>query len=174
MSSRLTRDAGCRPYRSGAILVAAVLTAVLALAGLAVARTFTLQVDQHATVKNATKHTTSHVAIVTNSRGFAVYWLTGDSQAHPKCTSGNGCFRVWPPVTAASAKALSKASAISGKLTGWTHGGITQAVLNGRPLYTFTADAKKGVATGAGIVSFGGTWHVELAVQGTQGLPQGY
>jgi predicted lipoprotein with Yx(FWY)xxD motif len=83
-------------------------------------------------------------------------------------------------VTAASAKALSKSSGISCKLTAWSRDGFTQAVLAGHPLYTYSGDAKKGVATGEGIHTFGGTWHAALpagatkAVQGNGGLPQAY
>jgi predicted lipoprotein with Yx(FWY)xxD motif len=175
MPSRLKADAARRPRRRAAFLVAGVAAVtVLALAGLAVAKAFTLKVGKHATVENTTKHTTKHEAIVTNAKGFAVYWLTGDTKAHPKCTEANHCFSFWPPVTAASAKSLSKAAGISSKLTGWTHDGFTQAVLGGHPLYTFSADSKKGVATGEGVVSFGGTWHVAVPAKGTQGLPQAY
>jgi predicted lipoprotein with Yx(FWY)xxD motif len=38
---------------------------------------------------------------------------------------------------------------------------FTQATLNGHPLYTFSEDAgMKGSASGEGLHSFGGTWHV--------------
>jgi predicted lipoprotein with Yx(FWY)xxD motif len=176
MPNRRTRDVARRRRRSTAMAASTVAAVVLALAGLAVARSFTLQVKKNATVKSVSSHTTKHEPIITNSRGFAAYTLSGDSKSHPKCTQANSCLSVWPPVTAASAKALTKAPGISGKLTAWTHGGITQAVLNGHPLYTFVGDTKKGVASGEGIASFGGTWHVAVprGVQGTQGLPQSY
>jgi predicted lipoprotein with Yx(FWY)xxD motif len=181
MPSRLIREGAGRRRRRAAITATAVAAvAVLALAGLAVAKSFTLKVNKGATVENATTSTTKHEAIITTAKGFAVYYLTGDTKAHPKCTKGNGCFGFWPPVTAASAKALSKAAGISGKLTAWSRDGFTQAVLAGHPLYTYAADSKKGVATGEGVVSFGGTWHAALpagatkAVQGNGGLPQSY
>ena len=98
-----------------------------------------------------------------NKKGFAVYWLRGDSKSHPECTKANDCFKFWPPVTAKSAKALSKAPGISGKLKSWKRDGFTQAVLGGHPIYTFAPDTKKDDATGEGVVAFGGTWHVVTA-----------
>jgi predicted lipoprotein with Yx(FWY)xxD motif len=147
------------------VLAAVAGMALLGVTGLAIAKSFTLQVANNATVTNMTTMVTKHEAIVTNSKGFAAYWLSGDSKAHAKCTKANGCFKFWPPVTAASAKSLSKASGISGKLTSWKRNGFVQAVLGGHPLYNFAPDTKKDDATGEGVVAFGGTWHV--AVPGT-------
>jgi predicted lipoprotein with Yx(FWY)xxD motif len=154
---------GRRPRRPATLLLAGVVgLAVLAMAGIAVAKSFTLNVAKNATVTNMTAHTTKHEAIVVNGKGFAVYWLTGDSKSHPECTKANQCFSFWPPVTAASAKSLNRASGIKGKLTTWSRDGFVQAVLNGHPLYTFAPDTKRDDATGEGVVGFGGTWHVEV------------
>jgi predicted lipoprotein with Yx(FWY)xxD motif len=167
MPSRLTRDGARRPRRSVATALAAIAgVAVLAMAGIAIAKTFTLNVANNATVTNMTTMVTKHENIAVNGRGFAVYWLSGDSKSHPKCTKANGCFKFWPPVTAASAKALSKASGISGKLTSWSRDGFVQAVLGGHPVYTFAPDTRKHDATGEGVVGFGGTWHVVTASGG--------
>ena len=161
MPSRLTRDGARGRRRSAATVVAGtVVVAMLAVAAVAIAKTFTLNVAKNATVTNMTTMVTKHENIAVNGKGFAVYWLSGDSKSHPKCTEANGCFRFWPPVTAASAKALSKAPGISGKLTSWKRNGFTQAVLGGHPVYTFAPDTKKHDATGEGVVGFGGTWHV--------------
>ena len=157
MPTRLTRA------RGATLIAGAVIVAMLAVAAVALAKTFTLNVAKNATVTNAQTMATTHENIGVNGRGFAVYWLSGDSKSHPKCTQSNGCFRFWPPVTAASAKALSKASGISGKLTSWTRDGFTQAVLGGHPIYTFAPDTKKHDATGDHVVAFGGTWHVVTA-----------
>lgn len=162
MSFRVASDAVGRSRRSTAVLVGAIAAvALLVFAGFALARSFTLEIHKHATVKNMTRHSTTHEAIVTNGKGFAVYWLTGDTRSHPKCTKVNGCFSVWRPVTAASIKSLSKAPGIKGRVTAFRRDGFVQAVLRGHPLYTFTPDHRKGVATGEGVVGFGGTWHVE-------------
>ncbi len=157
MSTRLTRA------RGATLIAGAVIVAMLAVAAVALAKTFTLNVAKNATVTNAQTMATTHENIGVNGRGFAVYWLSGDSKSHPKCTQANGCFKFWPPVTAASAKALSKASGISGKLTSWTRDGFNQAVLGGHPIYTFAPDTKKHDATGDHVVGFGGTWHVVTA-----------
>jgi predicted lipoprotein with Yx(FWY)xxD motif len=150
--------------RRGVTLVAgAVIAAMLALAAVAIAKSFTVNVAKNATVTNMSTMVTKHENIGVNGRGFAVYWLSGDSKSHPKCTQSNDCFKFWPPVTAKSAQALSKASGISGKLTSWKRDGFTQAVIGGHPIYTFAPDTKKDDATGQGIVGFGGTWHVVTA-----------
>ena len=161
MPSRLTGDRGRRTMVAGAVVVA-----MLAVAAVAIAKTFTLNVAKNATVTNATTMVTTHENIAVNGKGFAVYWLSGDSKSHPKCTQANGCFKFWPPVTASSAKALSKAQGISGKLTSWSRNGFVQAVLGGHPIYTFAPDTKRHDATGEGIVNFGGTWHVVTASGG--------
>jgi len=145
------------------MIAGAVVASMLAVAAVAIAKTFTLNVAKNATVTNATTMVTKHETIAVNGKGFAVYWLSGDSKSHPECTQANGCFRFWPPVTAASARALSKAPGISGRLTNWKRNGFTQAVLGGHPIYTFAPDTKKHDATGDGIVNFGGTWHVVRA-----------
>ena len=157
MPTRLTRA------RGATLIAGAVIVAMLAVAAVALAKTFTLNVAKNATVTNAQTMATTHENIGVNGRGRAVYWLSGDSKSHPKCTQANQCFKFWPPVTAASAKALSKASGISGKLTSWKRDGFTQAVLGGHPIYTFAPDTKKDDATGDHVVGFGGTWHVVTA-----------
>jgi predicted lipoprotein with Yx(FWY)xxD motif len=166
MPSRLTRARGRRRQSAATVVAGAVVVAMLAVAAVAIAKSFTLNVAKNATVTNQTM-VTKHETIAVNGKGFAVYWLTGDSKSHPKCTKANGCFKFWPPVTAASAKALNKAPGISGKLTNWKRNGFVQAVLGGHPLYTFAPDTRKHDATGEGIVGFGGTWHV-LTVSGGQ------
>jgi predicted lipoprotein with Yx(FWY)xxD motif len=129
------------------------------LVGIAIAKTFTLEVAKHAKVTN-TAGVTKRENIVVNSRGFAVYDLTGDSKHHPKCTKANHCFPIWPPVTVASARKLTKAAGVHGKLGVWRRNGFFQVTLGGHPLYRFAPDTKRRVATGEGIRSFGGTWHV--------------
>ena len=139
------------------VALAGVATALLV--GVALARTFTLQVAKNAKVTN-TAGKSSKENIVVNSRGRAVYDLTGDSKKHPECTKANTCFMFWHPVTVSSAKKLTKAAGIKGKLGTWHRNGFVQATLGGHPLYTFVEDRAKHVAIGEGIKSFGGTWHV--------------
>ena len=148
------------PKAAVAIVAALTAFAMAALVGVALAKTLTLQVAKNAKVTNQTG-TTKTESIVATSRGFAAYDLTGDSKSHPECTKANGCFSFWHPITVASAKKLSKASGIKGKLGTWHRNGFVQVTLGGHPLYTFFLDTKKRVATGEGIKSFGGTWHVK-------------
>jgi predicted lipoprotein with Yx(FWY)xxD motif len=115
-------------------------------------------------VTNQTQVTKTE-AIAVNSKGRAVYRLTGDSKTHPECTTANGCLAIWIPVTVATAKSKpSAAVGIKGKLGVWNRGGgVHQVTLAGHPLYTFIVDTKKADATGEGIVHFGGTWHAITA-----------
>jgi predicted lipoprotein with Yx(FWY)xxD motif len=138
-----------------------------ALVGIAVAKTFALSIAKNAQVTN-TRGISTRENVVVNARGFVVYTLSGDSANHPKCTKGNGCFVFWPPVKVASAKALSKASGISGKLAVWHRNGFFQVTLAGHPLYTFAGDKHKHAATGEDLHTFGGTWHVIKKTKATR------
>jgi predicted lipoprotein with Yx(FWY)xxD motif len=142
--------------------------AAAALVGVALAKTFTLQVAKDAMVTNQSGTTTTE-NIAVNSRGFAVYALTGDSKSHPECTKANGCFSFWPPLKVSSAKKLSKAAGIKGRLGVWHRDGFLQVTLAGHPLYRYAGDSQRHDATGEGVKSFGGTWHVEKAASSTTG-----
>jgi predicted lipoprotein with Yx(FWY)xxD motif len=98
--------------------------------------------------------------IVVNSKGAAVYTLSGDSAKHMECTKANGCFSAWPPVTV---KGKPTMSGVKGKLGTFNNSGVTQVTLNGHPLYLFAGDHGTGVANGNGLKSFGGTWLVVAA-----------
>ena len=136
------------------------------LAGITIAKTFTLQVAKGASVTNQSNKTT-HENIVVDSASRAVYMLTGDSKKHPECTKASGCFRFWPPVTVASKSQLSKAPGVPGRLGVWRRNGFIQVTLAGHPLYRYVADLTKNSARGEGVNSFGGTWHVVKAKSGT-------
>jgi predicted lipoprotein with Yx(FWY)xxD motif len=154
---RLIRRGG--PKATVGTIIALAGFATAALVGVAIARTFTLQVAKNAKVINTTGAIRSE-NIVVSLRGRAIYDLTGDSKNHPKCTKAKGCFQFWPPVTVSSAKRLTKAPGVNGKLGVWHRNGFLQLTLAGHPLYTYAGDSQKHVATGEGIQSFGGTWHV--------------
>jgi predicted lipoprotein with Yx(FWY)xxD motif len=146
--------------------------ATAAVVGIALASTFTLEVAKGAKVTNTTGQSTNE-NIVVNFRKRAVYELTGDSKRHPECTKAKGCFQFWPPVKVSSAKQLTKAPGISGRLGVWHRNGFLQVTLAGRPLYTFAGDSQRDAATGEGIKSFGGTWHVSKAAGTSTGMPTG-
>jgi predicted lipoprotein with Yx(FWY)xxD motif len=103
-----------------------------------------------------------HMSIAVNSKGVAVYTLSGDTKKHMECRQNNGCFAVWPAVKAKGH--VTKAAGVKGKLGTFKRNGFTQVTLNGHPLYTFSGDGNKaGVANGNGLQSFGGTWHIVTA-----------
>jgi predicted lipoprotein with Yx(FWY)xxD motif len=141
------------------LLAALAGVATAALVGVALAKTFTLHAAANGKVINQTGMITSE-NIVVNGRGFAVYDLTGDSKRHPECTKASGCFRFWPPVTVSSPAKLSEGSGVKGRLGVWRRDGFFQVTLGGRPVYGFAPDNQAHVATGEGVKSFGGTWHV--------------
>jgi predicted lipoprotein with Yx(FWY)xxD motif len=91
--------------------------------------------------------------------GFTLYTLSDDTTTAVACTVASGCTGLWAPYTAGAAAA--PATGLATGLTVFTRtddGGAMQWALNGHPLYTYLGDPKAGVATGVGIVSFGGTW----------------
>jgi predicted lipoprotein with Yx(FWY)xxD motif len=170
--SRLIKLVRVRGPRSLATLAAGTAGVALALlAGMAVARTFTLQVAKNATVRNPMTGVTKHENIVVDARRRAVYTLSGDSKSHPKCTKANHCFIFWPPVKVSSARKLSKAPGIKGKLGVWHRNGFNQVTLGGHPLYEYSGDSHKNTATGEGIQTFGGTWHVVKASAPASTMP---
>jgi predicted lipoprotein with Yx(FWY)xxD motif len=146
-----------RRRRSSAFVLAGVAgLAVAALAGVALAKSFTVEVASN--VKVGSKHE----AIVVTSKGVAVYELIGETKQNPLCTGG--CLTAWPPVKASAHAKLTKALGVKGTLGTWHRTGFTQLTLNGHLLYTFAGDMnKKGVATGDGIQFPGAVWHVVLA-----------
>ena len=158
-----------RPRRIHFAVVIAALAglASAAVVGLAVAKVLTLQVAKGASVTNQSGSTKTE-SIVVNTKGRAVYTLSGDTTTHPKCTRASGCFGFWPPVTVSSAKGLSKAAGVKGKLGTFRRNGITQVTLGGHPLYTFANDHARAKATGEGINAFGGIWHVVKDASGGQ------
>lgn len=111
------------------------------------------------------KNSTVGKTIVVDPHGLTVYELSPETIQHLLCTKAKGCFRFWPPVTVPSPKTkLTAAGGVTGKLGILHRNGFFQVTLGGRPLYRFFEDgSKRGKATGQGIHSFGGTWHVVAA-----------
>jgi predicted lipoprotein with Yx(FWY)xxD motif len=156
---RTPKSARLRRRTSYAAFLIAIV-AVVALAGMAVAKSVTLSVAKSGKVTNQ-KMVTKTEAIAVNSKGRAVYDLVPETVHHALCTKANGCLAIWLPITVPTAKSRpSVANGIKGKLGIWHRNGFFQVTLAGHPLYTFIVDTKKNDATGEGIVHFGGTWHV--------------
>jgi predicted lipoprotein with Yx(FWY)xxD motif len=99
---------------------------------------------------------TSSGRVLTNSKGFALYWYAEDTPNSSKCTGS--CASTWPPL-------LGKPEAAMGvNLTGGLGtiarpDGTIQATYKGHPLYLYVLDTKAGKITGNGV---GGEWHVML------------
>src|SRR5215470_17845139 len=99
--------------------------------------------------------------LLTNSKGFTVYWFVPDTSTQSKC---NGtCAHYWPAVHG-PATAM---SGVKGTLTVITRSdGSKQAVWNGHPLYTYIGDTAPGEAKGNGLNLSGGVWH-DITLSGT-------
>jgi predicted lipoprotein with Yx(FWY)xxD motif len=170
------------------ILVVAVAGFALAVvAGLAVAKSFTLKVAKNVHVNNTaiaksgvpvTKMVNVHEAVAVGPSGYPVYTFQGETTHHLICkktsSQATNCWAFWPPVTVSSAKGLSAQKGIKGKLGTFKNHGVRQVTLGGKPLYYFTPDItshNRKQASGDELKTFGSVWHIVKASGGgaTQG-----
>jgi predicted lipoprotein with Yx(FWY)xxD motif len=92
--------------------------------------------------------------VLTNSKGFTLYWFAPDTSTASKCTGS--CATYWPPVPAPAAAG----SGVSGKVGSITRpDGTKQATYNGHPLYTYAGDTAPGQNKGNGLNVSGGLWY---------------
>ena len=159
------------------MLIAAVTgVAVAIVAGLAVAKSFTLKVSNNVHVTNTptkafrVKAVDAHEAVAVGPSGFPVYTFQGETTRHLICkktsSQATNCWAFWPPVTVNSAKGLSAQKGITGKLKTFRNHGLLQVTLDGKPLYNFTPDImsnNKKQATGDELKTFGSIWHIVKA-----------
>ncbi len=141
-----------RPFMRLSIIVA---VAMAAIAGGAIAASTTLGTGA-AKVGGKTQ------TVVVDSTGVTLYTLSGETVRNLKCINAS-CFNFWPPYKVSANAQLTKSRGVTGTLSKLrrVRGGFYQVMLNGRPLYRFAGDkGRRGSATGEGIKSFGGTWHV--------------
>jgi predicted lipoprotein with Yx(FWY)xxD motif len=151
--SRSSHRRGRGAIGAGVLIIAA---AIVAMTAFAAAKSATLTVAAVHLTGPSGKRTES---IAVTGRGVAVYELGGESSHHLLCTSA-ACLKFWPPLKVAAGTKPS-ASGFAGRLGTLRRAGFTQVTLNGHPVYTFLQDGgKRGVATGDGVVAFGGTWRV--------------
>src|SRR5215469_11944609 len=115
---------------------------------------------------NALKSTTiGGVTVLTNAKGFTLYWFAPDSPTKSACNGS--CTGYWPPVGKATL-----ASGVAGTLTTITRSdGSKQAVYNGHPLYTYIQDTKPGQATGNNVNLNGGLARSDRVQLGSQSDP---
>jgi predicted lipoprotein with Yx(FWY)xxD motif len=177
MPNRLVEAGARHPRRSAALLLACVAgVAVLAVAALALATSFTLKVLTGVHVTNTptkafrVKAVDTREAVAVGPSGYAVYTFQGETTHHIICkktTNANtNCWAFWPPVSPSGSGAVSKQSGISGTLGTFKNHGVTQLTLNGRPLYYFTPDImakNKHQALGDELKTFGSIWHIVKA-----------
>jgi predicted lipoprotein with Yx(FWY)xxD motif len=94
------------------------------------------------------------VAVLTNARGYTLYWFAPDSPTKSTCYST--CAAYWPPLTGKPVAG----PGVTGKTgTIARNGGGTQVTYNGHPLYTYVGDAAPGQNTGNNINLNGGFWY---------------
>jgi len=180
MPNRLVQAGARHPRRSAVMALSAVAgVAVLVVASIAVAKSFTLKVSKGVHVTNTptkafrVKAVDTHEAVAVGPSGFAVYTFQGETTHHIICkkttSSSTNCWAFWPPVSPSGSGAVSKASGIKGKLGTFKNHGVTQLTLNGQPLYYFTPDLQshnKHQATGDELKTFGSIWHIVKASGG--------
>jgi predicted lipoprotein with Yx(FWY)xxD motif len=105
--------------------------------------------------------TISGTAVLTNSKGFTLYWFGPDTSTTSACSGS--CATYWPPVTGP----VTAGAGVTGTLGTITRSdGTVQATYDGHPLYTYVADTAPGQAKGNGLNLSGGVWH-EMTVSGS-------
>jgi predicted lipoprotein with Yx(FWY)xxD motif len=95
-------------------------------------------------------------AILADGQGATLYTLINNGKAVP--CSGL-CAAVWPPLTVPAGSTPISGPGVTGIGTEINANG-TQVTAQGQPVYRFINDHAPSDATGDGVVSFGGTWHV--------------
>ena len=106
--------------------------------------------------------TINGTAVLTNSKGFTLYWFGPDTSTTSKCTGS--CATYWPPVTGP----VTAGSGVTGTLGTITRAdGTVQATYDGHPLYTYVGDTAPGLAKGNGLNLSGGLWY-EMTVSGAK------
>ena len=98
--------------------------------------------------------------IVVDGHGRTLYALRPETTRHLLCKS-SACLAAWPRLTVpAHHGKLTAGPGVTGRLATLRRSdGRLQVTLRGMPLYRVAGDSAKGQAHGAGIKSFGGTWH---------------
>ena len=94
------------------------------------------------------------VAVLTNRRGYTLYWFAPDSSSASHCYGT--CAAYWPPVIGTPMAGVEVTGSLA---TVKRSSGALQATYNGHPLYTYVGDASPGQATGNRVRLNGGWWY---------------
>lgn len=138
-------QASHRPHRlTIAILAIAILTAVGLFSSLATAQTS----------KRVVKQGSSRLGtVLTANSGLTLYTLSAETHGTFICKGG--CLASWHPLVVARGVKPTGPVALG---TVKRPDGRRQVTFQGRPLYTFDSDSKRGDANGEGFKDVG-TWH---------------
>jgi predicted lipoprotein with Yx(FWY)xxD motif len=140
--------------------VGAVSILALALLGVAIANASGPPAATGGRVATLNTIKIDRVTVLTNARGFTLYWFAPDTSTASRCTGS--CAAYWPPVTG-DPKA---GPGVTGSLGTISRGGHTvQATYDGHPLYTYIGDNGPGQANGNNLDLNGGLWY-EVRVSG--------
>ena len=94
------------------------------------------------------------VTVVTNAKGFTLYWFAPDTATRSACYGT--CAAYWPPVRGA----VTAGPGVTGTLGTITRSdGPVQATYDGHPLYTYVGDNGAGQANGNRLNLNGGLWY---------------
>ena len=148
-------QAGIPPARwaAGALSVAAAV-----LLGISLAATGPISTSTGGSKVVLKVRAISGVSVLTNARGFTLYWFGPDTPTRSACNGS--CTSYWPPVTGSP----SAGPGVTGELgTIRRSGGVTQATYQGHPLYAYVGDSAPGQAGGNNITINGGLWHEMVA-----------
>ena len=138
--------------RTAATTAAALAVAALALLGVAVAGAGSPA--PAATGTGLKSATIGGATVLTNTRGFTLYFFVPDTPATSRCYGS--CAVYWPPVTGTAAAS----PGLPGRVGAITRtGGARQLTYNGHPLYTYIGDTAPGQAKGNNLNLNGGLWH---------------
>jgi predicted lipoprotein with Yx(FWY)xxD motif len=94
------------------------------------------------------------VAVLTNAKGFTLYWFAPDTATTSRCTGS--CAAYWPPVFGTPRAG----PGVTGRLGIISRpGGGVQATYGGHPLYSYIGDNSPGQANGNNLDLNGGLWY---------------
>lgn len=95
--------------------------------------------------------------VLTRAKGKTLYYHTNDTATTSQCTGT--CARTWLPLRLAKGTPASSTT-LPHMLSVFKGANGNQVEYDSHLLYTFSGDKGPGLATGEGIKSFGGIWHV--------------